>query len=647
MQIDECALDRILPGVEKPARYTGGEYNSVIKDWERTDVRIALAFPDLYELGMSNLGLAILYDIVNQHPDALAERVYLPWTDMQGAMRRSGLPLYSLESRHTLSDFDLVGISLPYVQLYTNTLTLLDLGGLPVLSAERDERHPLVMAGGSAVFNPEPMADFIDFFAIGEGEEVIVEVIAAYRDLRRAERSVQLQRLARIPGIYVPRLYRPRYAAGVALPAKAALAQDGRLLATEPVVGGIPSTVVKRVVAALPSPPTRLVVPFTNVVFDRAAVEIQRGCTRGCRFCQAGMVFRPVRERSVTEVVRAVDRIIGHSGYAEVGLLSLSSTDHSRIEPLIRALLDATREESVSLSLPSSRVESVSVEMVDLLTRGRRTGFTFAPEAATDRLRNVINKPIATAELLEVSEAVYSRGWRTIKLYFMIGQPTETDGDVRAIAHLAQAVLDVGRRHHRSKAQVRVSVGTFVPQPHTPFQWAAMDHPETIRRKQALLRQAFGRGRGIVYNWNDPLGSLLEAALVRGDRRVGRAILSGWQKGCCFDAWQEHLQPDLWAEAFREWGLDQGWYATRQRDADEVLPWDHISAGVHRRWLWADWEAALRGETKVDCRHRCFGCGILSTYADLRRAGATRAWQCSTATETHSPTTSAHPETAP
>jgi radical SAM family uncharacterized protein len=620
--IDEHALDAILPGVEKPARYTGNEYNSVVKDWDGVAVRLALAFPDIYELGMSNLGLAILYDIVNRRPDALAERVYLPWPDMQAAMRRAGLPLYALESRRPLREFDLIGISLPYVQLYTNTLSLLDLAGLPLRGAERDARHPLVIAGGSAVYNPEPMADFIDAFVIGEGEEVILEILDAFRSVGAADRETQLRRLAGVPGVYVPRYYRPRHTA------------DGRLLAIEPIVSNVPAAIVKRIVPVLPPPVTRFVVPFVGAVFDRAAVEIQRGCTRGCRFCQAGAVFRPVRERPPGEIIQAVEDIVRHTGYQEISLLSLSSTDYTGIEALVRCLLDNTRDGSVSLSLPSSRIESVTVTMIDLLTRGRRTGFTFAPEAATDRLRDVVNKPIPTAELLELAEAVFSRGWRSLKLYFMIGQPTETDADVDAIAELARAVLEVGRRHHRNKAQVRVGVSTFVPQPHTPFQWAAMDAPEAIRRKQEQLRRAFGRRRGILFNWNDPRESLLEAALVRGDRRVGPAILSAWRQGCQFDAWQEHFKHDAWSAAFAAHGLDQDWYATRAREADEVLPWDHIETGVSRRWLWADYQAALRGEVKVDCRHGCHGCGILTAFAAERRAGQADEWQCPPAAAT-------------
>jgi radical SAM family uncharacterized protein len=616
MQIDERVLDRILPTVQKPGRYTGGEYNSVAKDWDAVDVKVALAFPDVYDLAMSNLGLAILYDILNHEEDALAERVYVPWPDMEAALRWAKLPLYSLETRHALADFDLIGISLPYEQLYTNVLTLLDLGGMPLLSAARDARYPLVMAGGSAVFNPEPMADFIDFFVIGEGEQVILEIVAAYREVRDADRETQLRRMAKIPGVYVPRFYTPSYF------------EDGTLARIVPMVKEAAPRIVKRITPVMPPPATRFVVPFVDVVFNRASIEIQRGCTRGCRFCQAGMTFRPVRERSLEELLATVDTIVRETGYEEIGLLSLSSTDYTQIEPLVKALSEKYGHRNLSLSLPSSRIESVTVDLVAMLAHGRKTGFTFAPEAATDRMRDVINKSIPTEELLAVVDMVYHRGWRLIKLYFMIGQPTETDDDVRAIAHLAQQVLEVGRRHHGRQAQVRVGLSTFVPRPHTPFQWAALNDLDTIRRKQAILKAEFRQARGIIYNWNEPQESLLEASLGRGDRQVGQAILRAWQKGCRFDAWHEHFRPDRWQQAFAEAGLDPHWYATRPRPADEVFPWDHIETGVQKRWLWMDWVAAQRGETKIDCRERCFNCGILTAFKDLRALTPPEAWKC-------------------
>jgi len=616
MRIDNHVLDRILPTVQKPGRYTGGEYNSVVKDWDTIDVKVALAFPDVYDLGMSNLGLAILYDILNKEADVLAERVYVPWPDMEAAMRQAGLPLYSLETHHALCDFDLIGITLPYEQLYSNVLTLLDLGGMPLLSINRDESYPLVMAGGNAVFNPEPMADFIDFFVVGEGEQVILEIAEAFREVRDVDRESQLRRMARIPGVYVPRFYAPSYF------------DDGTLAKIEPLVEEAEPHIVKRITPVMPPPVTKFIVPFVDVVFNRASIEIQRGCTRGCRFCQAGMVFRPVRERSMEEIIETIDAVVRETGYEEIGLLSLSSTDYTKIGPLVKTLSQKYHDRSLSLSLPSSRVESVTVDLVDMLAQGRKTGFTFAPEAATDRMRDVINKSIPTQELLEVAETVYGRGWRLIKLYFMIGQPTETEEDVRAIAHLAKQVLAVGRRHHGHKAQVRVGVSTFVPKPHTPFQWAALDDLDTIRRKQAILKEEFHRAKGIIYNWNEPAESLLEASLGRGDRRVGQAILLAWQKGCKFDAWHEHFRSDLWLQAFEEAGLDQDWYANRPRLADEVFPWDHINAGLQKRWLLMDWYAAQRGETKIDCREQCFNCGILTAFKGLRALTPPDSWEC-------------------
>jgi radical SAM family uncharacterized protein len=616
MRIDERVLDRILPTVQKPGRYTGGEYNSIVKDWDAINVKVALAFPDVYDLGMSNLGLAILYDILNKEKEVLAERVYVPWPDMEAAMRQAELPLYSLETHHALTDFNLIGITLPYEQLYSNVLTLLELGGMPLLSEERDEHYPLVMAGGSAAFNPEPMADFIDFFVIGEGEQVILEIVEAYCEVQDADRETQLRRMAQIPGVYVPRYYAPSYF------------EDGTLAKIEPLVEEAEPHIVKRITPMMPPPVTRFIVPFVDVVFNRAAIEIQRGCTRGCRFCQAGMIFRPVRERSLEEILETVDAIVRETGYEEIGLLSLSSTDYTKIGPLVKTLSEKYGERNLSLSLPSSRVESVTVDLVDMLAHGRKTGFTFAPEAATDRMRDVINKSIPTEELLEVADVVYSRGWRLIKLYFMIGQPTETDDDVRAIARLARQVLGIGQQYHGRKAQVRVGVSTFVPKPHTPFQWAALNDRDTIHRKQAILKEEFRRARGIIYNWNEPEESLLEASLGRGDRRVGQAILRAWQKGCKFDAWHEHFRPDLWRQAFEEVGLDQGWYATRPRLADEVFPWDHIDAGVQKRWLLMDWYSAQQGETKIDCREHCFNCGILTAFKGLRALTPPEVWEC-------------------
>ncbi len=527
------------------------------------------------------------------------------------------MPLYSLENRRELRDFDLIGISSPYEQLYTNVLTALDLGRMPLLSVDRDETYPLICAGGNAVFNPEPMADFIDFFVMGEGEDVIIEIIEALREVQETDRATQLRHLARIPGIYVPRFYGINY-----------YRADGTISNVEPLVEEAERHIVKRITPTMPPPVTRFVVPFVDVVFNRASIEIQRGCTRGCRFCQAGMVFRPVRERSLEELLETVDKIMIETGHEEIGLLSLSSSDYSQIGPLVKAIADKYGDRALNISLPSLRIESFSADLLEMLSGSRKSSFTFAPEAATDRMRQVINKYISTEDLLQTAEEVYSRGWRLIKLYFMIGQPTETDQDVIAIAKLAKQVLSIGQKYHGHKAKVRVGVSTFVPKPHTPFQWAGLAPLDEIRRKQALMRQEFGRARGIIFNWNAPEESLMEAFLSRGDRRLGPVIRSAWEKGAKFDAWNEWQRPGAWQAAFAEHGLDPAWYAHRVRLADEIFPWDHINAGVEKRWLLLDWHAAEKGETKIDCREHCYHCGILTAFKGLRANTPPTAWQC-------------------
>jgi radical SAM family uncharacterized protein len=603
MQIDSIRLEHVLPTVRKPGRYVGGEYNSVVKDWAATPTRVCLAFPDIYDLGMSNLGLAILYDLLNALPGVLAERTYMPWADMLAAMREARLPLYSLESKRALTDFDILGFSLPYEQLYTNLLEMLDLAGLPLRAGDRDGRHPLIVAGGHATFNPEPVADFVDAFVIGDGEEVIVEVVRAYQETRGGSREAQLRALARVPGVYVPRFYDVCYNA------------DGTVAAIEPNVPEARLPVLKRIVSPLPPPPTRLIVPAVDVAHNRAAVEIQRGCTRGCRFCHAGMVARPVRERPVDEVLEAIEAILHQTGFEEVGLLSLSSSDYSDIRKLVKAIVGRFGDAHLSISLPALRADSFSVSLAEAIAQGRHTGFTFAPEAATGRLRAVINKPISADQMLDVAREVFERGWRTIKLYFMIGLPGERVEDVQAIADLARAVRAVGRNVHGRRTRVNVSVNTFVPKPHTPFQWVGLEPACSIREKQALLRREL-RGRGLKLDYSDPEATLLEAVLARGDRRLGAVVQRAWERGARFDAWDEQRSIDAWMQALAEVGLDPDFYAYRQRPPDETFPWEVVSTGVRKRFLLEEYRRSQRGETLADCREQCHGCGILGAYGD-------------------------------
>jgi radical SAM family uncharacterized protein len=615
------ALETVLPFVQKPARYTGGEYNSIVKSWMDTPYRLALVFPEVYELAMSNLGLAILYDIVNKQPEMVAERSFLPWVDMADAMRSAGIPLYSLESRHPLRDFDVLGFSLPYEQVYTNVLAALDLAGIPVLARDRDQDMPLILAGGSAAFNPEPMHAFFDAFFLGEGEEAIVDIVASWTQAQRAGwgRVEMLRQLAGIPGIYVPAFYKPRYHS------------DGRLRSIEPLpehADVAPSKIAKRIVAKLPPPPTKLIVPFIDIVHNRASIEIQRGCIRGCRFCQAGMIYRPVRERPLAEVLEAVDQAIHETGFEEVSFLSLSASDYSRAGELVSEVATRHGNEKLSVGLPSLRIDTMSIDLTErLVETRRRSGFTFAPEAATDRLRRVINKPIATETMLEVAREVFRRGWPTLKLYFMIGHPTQTVDDVEAIADLARQVRRIGLDSLGKRASVRVAVSTLVPKPQTPFQWLPMADDGTIREQIAVLERRL-RGPGLVLSWNDPRETLLEAALSRGDRRLSGVIQRAWELGAVLDGWGERVNYAAWSEAFGQMGIDPDWYARRPRTPEEILPWDHLSAGLAKKFLWREYERAMSEETTEDCRGTCHACGILAAFGAQRRAAPETAWAC-------------------
>lgn len=611
----EQTLEQVLLSIQKPGRYVGGEFNSVRKDWDQVTLRAAMAFPDLYDLGMSNLGWMILYGLLNDQPDMFADRVFSPWTDMEAAMRGAGLPLYGLESKRPITDFDLLAISLPYEQLYTNALNMLDLAGMPVRAAERDERYPLVIAGGHACYNPEPMSGFIDAFVIGEGEEAIIDIARAIQQMRGAPRDAQLRALAEIEGVYVPRFYDARYHG------------DGTIASVEPNRPGVPPRVLKRIVPVLPAPFTRFLVPHVDTVHNRAPIEIMRGCTRGCRFCHAGMVTRPVRERPVEEVLAAAEAIVRNTGFEELGLLSLSSSDYSRVKELVQAISARFAGQSLSVGLPSLRIESVSVDLMDALQDTRRSGFTFAPEAATERMRRTINKAVPDQQVIDTAREVYARGWVTIKLYFMIGHPSETLEDVQAIIDLAKAVLAEGRRIHGKKATVNVGVSTFVPKPHTPFQWVPLDTVEQIRAKQALLRQQV-RGQGLNLRWNKPEETLLEAFLSRGDRRLGAVIERAWQLGTKFDAWQEHHDHLAWQRAFDECGLDMAFYTHRLRPVDEVFPWDHLDIAVRKKFLVEDYLMSQAGDTRDDCRNGCFACGILPKFTQTRMETPADAWEC-------------------
>ena len=614
-QAIEDQLARCLLQVEKPGRYVGGEYNSVVKDWDSTAVKVALAFPDIYDLGMSNLGIMNLYHQVNQQSDMLAERVFSPWLDMEAQMRERAIPLYSLESKHPIRDFDLLGISLPYEQLYSNALNLIDLAGMPILSRERDASHPLVIAGGHACYNPEPMSDFIDAFVIGEGEEIIVELAALMGEMRGWDRQRQLAEIAKIQGMYVPRFYDVEYH------------PDGTVRCIEPNQPKIPARILKRIVITLPKPFTRFIVPNIDTVHNRAPIEIMRGCTRGCRFCHAGMVTRPVRERPVAEIMRAIAEIVEHTGFEEISLLSLSSSDYIWVEELAEEVKRTYKDAGLSLSLPSLRIESASADLLEKIGGTRRSGFTFAPEAATEKMRDVINKYVPDEQVLQTAREVYSRGWRTIKFYFMIGHPDETLDDVQAIIDLCLKTLKEGTRILGKKATLNVGVSTFIPKPHTPFQWVPQDSREQVRQKQSLLKNQMRRG-GMHLRWNEYEGSEFEGWLSRGDRRLARVIRRAWELGCKFDAWQDQHAHSKWLQAFADCGLDPDFYNFRERSLDEVFPWDHIDVGIHKKFLQQDYLMSVKRETRVDCRDKCFACGILPKFAKERSTTEPLAWEC-------------------
>ncbi len=596
-------IEKFLLGVQKPGRYTGGELNSIVKDKSKIDIRYAFCFPDTYEIGMSHLGMKILYSLVNARDDAWCERVFAPDVDMEQVMRDNGIPLYALESGEAIKDFDLIGFTMQYELSYTNVLNMLDLAGLPVRSRDRKDLTPIVIAGGACVCNAEPMAEFFDITLPGDGEEVTNELIDLLKEYKAKGATKQefLEAAAQIKGVYVPSLYEVEY-------------NDDCTVKSITPTHGAPEKVEKRNVADLDKmfAPTEFVVPFLEVVHDRTTVEIFRGCIRGCRFCQAGFLNRPLREKS-PEVVEAQCRsICEKTGYDEISLCSLSTSDYRGLEKLITDMLPWTVENKINISLPSLRADNFPKELMEQLNAVRRSGLTFAPEAGTQRLRDVINKNITEEEVLSTARQAFAGGWTAVKLYFMIGLPTETEDDIRGIADLAQAVVDEFY-HNENKPKgkgvnVSVSVASLVPKPFTPFQWEPQDRPDTLIEKQNFLISCV-KTRKVSVSRHVPWTSFLEGVFARGDRRLCDVIETAWRKGCKFDSWEEHLDREKWMDSFAENGIDPFFYTARRRSFDEVLPWDHMDYGVTKKFLIRENEKAHRGETTASCREKCAGCG--------------------------------------
>ncbi|AEG59304.1 TIGR03960 family B12-binding radical SAM protein [Desulforamulus ruminis] len=598
-------LDKVLARVQKPSRYAGGEWNAIKKDWDQMDVKLAFAFPDVYEVGMSHLGLQILYHVVNSREDALLERVFAPWTDMEKELRQEKLLLFSLESQRPLIDFDIVGFTLQYEMSFSNILNMMDLAGLPVRSMHRDASMPLVIAGGPCAFNPEPLADFIDLFVIGEGEEVIHELLDTFKVLKAkgmARDEMLLQMARKIPGIYVPSLYRVNYQ------------EDGKIDSVLPVKEGVPAKIEKRIVRDFDQVafPTSPIVPSMGVVHDRIMLEVLRGCTRGCRFCQAGVLYRPVREKKPETLMGQVEKMIRSTGHDEISLTSLSTADYTGVAPLVKNLLDAYGEQGVNVSLPSLRLDAFSIDLAKEVQKVRKSGLTFAPEAGTQRLRDVINKNVTEQNLIDAVTSAFQNGWSSVKLYFMIGLPTETYEDLDGIAAMARKVVEIGYQCGvpRGRLKVTVSTSSFVAKSHTAFQWEPQDTLKELRDKQRYLKEKL-KDKRISYNWHDPETSFLEAVFAKGDRRLGAVLETAWAKGARFDGWSEQFRYPLWLEAFEQENLDPQWYAYREISYEEVLPWDHIEAGVSKKFLIREHKKALAQQPTIDCRSgRCTGCGL-------------------------------------
>ena len=598
----DAKRERILLRVQKPARYTGGEYNEIIKDKATVDVRFAMCFPDTYEIGMSNLGLRILYGSMNEADGVWCERAFAPWGDMEEEMRKADIPLYALESGDSLKEFDFVGFSLGYEMAYTNVLNMLDLAHIPLHSDQRGEDDPIIVAGGTCVYNGEPLADFIDIFSLGEGEDVTLEMIDLYRKGKREgwSRAEFLQHAAQVPGLYVPSLYEISYH------------EDGTVQAITPTYGA-PEHIRKRIVADLDKSyfPVKTIIPSTDIVHDRVMLEVFRGCIRGCRFCQAGYCYRPVRPRSVDLLVKQGIESCKDSGYQEMTLSSLSTSDYRPLTELCDGLLEYCDPRNININLPSLRADGFSMSIMQRLQRVRKTSITFAPEAGTQRMRDTINKNVKEEDLLQSCRTAFEGGCNAVKLYFMLGLPTETDEDVIGIAQLAEKVYWTWKSYAVNKSRgLRITVSTsfFVPKPFTPFQWEAQITREEYHRRVDLLRNSI-KNKSIQYNWHEMETSYIEAVLARGDRRLGKLLETVWRKGARLDSWSEYFDFQRWMEAFAETGIDPDFYALRERSKDEILPWSMIDIGVHPEYLWREREQAYRSVITPDCRVKCMGCG--------------------------------------